>query len=171
MKTKILLLAILCLVLCSCKTTKTVSKNNADTAGTIKTDSKTEDTGTVTTDGAAVITDFGTISDRTEETTTVTHLSAPDSTGKQYPASISTTRKITTRGENKRLTQDVKSSEKQKKGLTYDEKIRAIFTDKTKTANNTTTETNVPFMVSLAPIAGILGLLLLCYLVIKRIKK
>lgn len=171
MKTKILLLAILCLALCSCKTTNTVSKANADTVGAIKTDSKKADTGTVTTAGQTNITDLGTINDRTEEITIVTHLSAPDSTGKQYPESISTTKKTTVRGENKRLTQDVKSSENQKKGLTYDEKISAIFTDKTKTAKNTTAEMKVPLLVSFAPIAAVLALLFLCWLVIKRFLK
>lgn len=168
MKIKFVLFAIVCLALCSCRTTKTAERSDVKTSSKVDAGMIATDTGTRTAEVVKQAVDKGTINETTEEITRVINYSRPDSAGKQFPVSEAITKKTTTRGENKSFTQEVKSSDKQKKGLRYDEKISAIFTDNTKTANNTTTSVKTPLWVSLSAIVGVIGILIMCYLILRR---
>lgn len=114
MKTKTLFLVLAVLfAFTGCKTTKLISKTDIEssTAANIKTQTSNEvnldiakstDNKLQTTD-TSKLTDKGNVAETVTEETTKTDFSAPDSTGKQYPTSQTTTKRTINRNENKNL--------------------------------------------------------------------
>jgi len=122
--------------------------------------------------------DKGTTNETVEETNTTTKLSAPDSTGKQYPTEINTTNRKITRGENKNLITDlsnksdvtnktdIQDKSKLKTNTSLKDKVKAQ-TD-IKSSDKKTEEIKTPGWVYVAIIVLSVAFLLIVYLILKR---
>lgn len=167
-KKRIILMIILLPLMWGCKSTKTATKTAIRTNDVVNVDTKTA----VNSEQRAVsntqIADKGTVIETTDETTTTTQFSAPDSTGKQYPMSVTTTNKTTRRGENK----DVKKTESEKvttgSEMTITEKMDAVMGTKTEIKDKKQEVQKSPSWVSWSVIALLAGLSFLVYLVLKK---
>lgn len=122
--------------------------------------------------------DNSTVDEVSDETTTTTNLSAPDSTGKQYPISTSTTNKHTHRGVHNNVQKNAESnnSRESKGGVSdnSDYKSDKSVTDKGKqdiknqTDNKITEETKTPAWVYVVVFVSLFILIGIVYALLKR---
>lgn len=156
MKTKLLVILVICFVTISCRSTKETLKTKVDT--------NTETSVKVSTlvDSVSHVVDKTTAVITTDEVVTIAELSKPDSAGKQYPVKVTTI----TRKQNAAVRNDVKKESHVKADSDYKSDL------KQKTAvKETSTKVHsidVPWWVylisfSLLVIIGIIG-----YLFFKR---
>ena len=188
MRTKLLLIAILAIVCLGCKTVKQTEKTNLQTNTAHNTTVKESNVSNldVTSNFSKVERNFekewasdnSTVDETSDESTTITNFSAPDSIGLQYPTSTSTTTKHTHRGENKNVKKNAESnnSRDSKGGVSdkSDYKSDMSLSDndskslKQKTDSKITEETKTPAWVYVVVFVLVLALIGFIYLALKR---
>ena len=188
MKTKLLFLVLVMFVALGCRTIKQTEKTKAE----VKTaaDLTVKESNNASLDVASTFskiernfgkewaTDNGTVDETSDESTTTTNFSPPDSTGKQHPISTSKTNKHIHRGENKNLNKTAESNNstdsKAKISDNSDYKSDKSVTDKGKqdakhqTDNKITEETKTPAWVYVVAFVSFLILIGIVYALLKR---
>jgi cobalamin biosynthesis Mg chelatase CobN len=124
------------------------------------------------------ITDNSTVDEVSDETTTTTNLSAPDSTGKQYPTSTSTTNKHTHRGVHNNVkknaesnnSRDIKGGVSENSDYKSDKSVKdkGKQSIKAQTDNKITEETKTPAWVYVVVFVSFLILIGIIYALLKR---
>jgi len=157
MKTKLLVILVICFVTISCRTTKQTEKSKAEVKTSANLTVKESEKANLNVQstfskvernfGKEWSTDNSAIDEVSDETTTTTNLSVPDSTGKQYPTSTSTTNKHTHRGEkmNVKKNADSNNSRESKGGVSdnSDYKSDKSVKDKSKQDAKQQTENQI----------------------------
>lgn len=120
MKSKLFLFAITAIVCVGCKTVKQTEKTNltTNTAQNMTVKESNDASLDVTSNFSKVEKNFGkewatdnsAVDETSDESTTTTNFSPPDSIGRQYPTSKTTTTKHTHRGENKNVKKAAESN-------------------------------------------------------------
>jgi len=166
---KVLFITLLALITFSCHTTKKISTSEAEvkTAANLTSKQSTDANLNIAStaeikqsqSGTVKATDTGTIEETIDETNTTTNYSTPDSTGNQYPISITTNKKTIHRGVQNNLNTNV-DNKSNIDYLTRNEdksefKIDESITDKgksdisLKTSSQMTEETKTPGWVTI----------------------
>lgn len=157
MKTKLLVILVICFVTISCRSTKETLRTKVDTKTetTVKTSNSVDSVSHTTDKSTAVIT--------TDEVVTIAELSKPDSAGKQYPVKVTTI----TRKQNTAVRNDVKKESHVKASSDYKSDSKQKTT--VKETSTTTHSIDVPWWVwvILAFIASVIAF----YIRVRNFKK
>jgi len=184
---KVLFITLLALITFSCHTTKKISTSEAEvkTAANLTSKQSTDANLNIAStaeikqsqSGTVKATDTGTIEETIDETNTTTNYSTPDSTGNQYPISITTNKKTIHRGVQNNLNTNVDNKSNidyltknvDKSNFKFDESIK----DKSKsdvslkTSDQLTQEIKTPAWIYLAGFGLLLAVGIFLYIKFK----
>lgn len=170
LKTKILILCIVCCIIMGCKTTRqaTAIKQTANTENTtIRQSDAIGNQQTVTITQQA---DNSKVEETVDETTTIVEFSPLDSTGRQYTIKSTTITKTARRNEKKDISYKQNENTAAGINISNSEKIQTKSDSTKKENTNIKTESKAPAGVSWGMIILTVGLLVLVYLVLKKYK-
>lgn len=159
----------MCLLL-ACKTTKQTAKADVKINEAANTETRVTSSGKQQAEINTQIADKGRVNEITEELSTTTVFTLPDTAGKQYPAQQTTTKRTTRRNDDRNVN-TVTESKQTADSETIASKKNEIKTNASVNAKtNEKTEIKAPQWMLLGVILGVVGLLFLVFLVLKRYK-
>jgi len=164
MRTNLLLLVLVVLICVGCRTTKQTAKAEAKTVANL--DVKQSNESKQAADSTVFVVDKSTSTVYTDELITVTNLSNPDSTGKQWPTQTIVTKRTISNKNAADLNKKIAVNKQNSNKTTLRDKSK--YKSDNKSQSETTKETKTPaWVVILILIAALFGVV---YFILKRIK-
>lgn len=166
----IIFLFLFVLAVYGCKTTKLKTERVTTSTASAKLDISTTTATTDVKKSASILIDSNFTNEITEWETNIKTFSAPDSLGKQHTTSETNTKGSTKKTKQNNMKQAHADSSVVTSKTNIIDKSKVKANAKTKAKGNKEEEIKSPAWVSIGVIVGIVGLLFLVYLILKRLK-
>ena len=165
---KLIFLALLALITFGCRTVKQTSTNKAEVKTSANLDIKQSVYNKSKIDRSQVTVDNSVTNSVVNEVTTITQLSKPDSTGKQYPVQTTVINRITENNKAANIKTAVNVNKTNDNKTTIKDKSVYKSDSTSSQINKLTEKTKIPAWVYVAVLVLISGLLLGLYTILKR---